>query len=50
MTAHKQTAMDDETIAKNVRDTLNKLRDSQSAGFPGKRLISFSRLSSKAFT
>jgi hypothetical protein len=38
---NKQTTLDDETIANNVRETLNKLRHSQSAGFPGKRLRYF---------
>ncbi len=36
---NKQAALDDETIANNVRDTIDKLRHSRSAGFPGKRFI-----------
>ncbi len=36
---NKQVALDDETIANNVRETLNKLRHVQSAGLPGKRSV-----------
>jgi hypothetical protein len=36
---HKQAAADDETIASNVRDTLDKLRQSQSSALAGKRLL-----------
>ncbi|CAF4445315.1 unnamed protein product [Rotaria socialis] len=39
---NKQAVLDDETIANNVHDTINKLRHSQSAGgFVGKRLRYF---------
>ncbi|CAF1464301.1 unnamed protein product [Rotaria magnacalcarata] len=39
---NKQVVLDDETIANNVHDTINKLRHSQSAGgFVGKRLRYF---------
>ncbi|CAF2788403.1 unnamed protein product [Rotaria sp. Silwood2] len=38
---NKQAVIDDETIANNVRDTLDKLRHSQSGEFLGKRLRYF---------
>ncbi|CAF3996907.1 unnamed protein product [Adineta steineri] len=38
---NKHPVIDDETIATNVSDTINRLRDSQSAGLMGKRLRYF---------
>ncbi|CAF0816171.1 unnamed protein product [Adineta steineri] len=38
---NKHPVIDDETIASNVSDTINRLRDSQSAGLMGKRLRYF---------
>ncbi|CAF0717669.1 unnamed protein product [Adineta steineri] len=38
---NKHAVIDDETIANNVSDTINRLRDSQSAGLMGKRLRYF---------
>lgn len=39
MTVGRHAVIDDETIANNVRDTLDKLRQSDSSALAGKRCV-----------